>query len=102
MEDQDFVDQVRTHTSQWREWLRQRIRGVGLSVVRGSANFLLINMGTPERAAAADAFLQDQGWFLRRMDSYGFPEHLRLTVGTEDENRGVTDALIDFLEQGNV
>ncbi len=102
LEDQDFVDQVRTHTSQWREWLRQRIRGMGLSVVRGSANFLLINMGTPQQAAAADAFLQQQGWFLRRMESYGFPEHLRLTVGTEDENRGVTDALVEFLEQDHV
>ncbi|MFN3230913.1 MAG: histidinol-phosphate transaminase [Alphaproteobacteria bacterium] len=102
LEDQAFVDQVRTHTSHWREWLRQRIRGMGLSVVRGSANFLLINMGTAEQAAAADEFLREQGWYLRRMDAYGFPEHLRLTVGTEDENHGVTEALVRFLEQGDV
>ena len=59
-------------------------------------------MAAAAKARAADEYLRDKGWYLRRMDSYGFKDHLRLTVGTEAENRGVTDVLAAFLEPARV
>ncbi|MEN3975000.1 histidinol-phosphate transaminase [Emcibacter sp. SYSU 3D8] len=98
LDDREFFDKARAHNTRWRDWLFQRLGGLGLSVVPSAGNFLLIDFGAPERAQAADAYLRDRGWYLRRMESYGFPGHLRLTVGTEAENRGVTDVLAAFME----
>ena len=49
--------------------------------------------------AAADEFLKSRGIILRRVGVYGLPGALRLTVGTEAENRAVVGALAEFLEK---
>jgi histidinol-phosphate aminotransferase len=102
LEDTGHFERARAHNARWRDWLFQRLGGLGLAVVPSAANFLLIDFGAPERAQAADAYLKQHGWYLRRMEAYGFPGHLRLTVGTEAENRGVTDVLAAFLEPARV
>ena len=48
-------------------------------------------------AAAADDYLSARGYILRRVSGYGFPNALRMTVGTEEANRGVVEALKEFL-----
>ena len=62
-------------------------------------NFLLVHFpqDAKRNAAAADAYLAEQGFVLRRMDAYGIPGALRLTVGSEEANRGVVAALKAFL-----
>ena len=44
-------------------------------------------------AQAADAFLHERRIILRRVAEYGLPDALRMTIGTEEENRAVLDAL---------
>ena len=46
----------------------------------------------------ADAYLNDHGIILRRMEAYGLPNCLRMTVGDEEANRAVISALSDFLK----
>ena len=51
---------------------------------------------SPTRATQADAafeFLQSRGILTRKVAAYGLPEHLRITIGTEDEMRAVVAAL---------
>jgi histidinol-phosphate aminotransferase len=48
-------------------------------------------------AAEADRFLIGRGIILRRMEGYGLPRALRLTIGSEDANRAVAAALKEFL-----
>ena len=48
-------------------------------------------------ARDADAFLMKRGLILRQMTSYGLPDCLRLTVGTEEANRMVVSALAEFM-----
>jgi histidinol-phosphate/aromatic aminotransferase/cobyric acid decarboxylase-like protein len=45
----------------------------------------------------ADEFLVSRGLVLRRMEAYGLPGALRLTVGTEAANRAIVLALKEFL-----
>ena len=49
-------------------------------------------------AAQVDAYLNGHGIILRRMEAYGLPHCLRLTVGDEEANRAVVTALTDFLK----
>ncbi len=45
----------------------------------------------------ADAFLQERGIIVRRMEAYGCRRTLRLTVGDEEANRAVVAALKEFM-----
>jgi histidinol-phosphate aminotransferase len=102
LEDEDFVARVREHTSQWRAWLRDELVALGLFVAPSVTNFLLLRFPAEPglSAAEADAFLTARGILLRRMEGYGLPDHLRLTVGTAEENHMVVDSLRDFLRAG--
>ena len=76
--------------------------GLGLRVTPSIGNFLLVHFSDAKGrgAAEADAFLRERGLVLRRVAGYGFPNALRMTVGTEEANRLFVAALGDFLGGG--
>jgi histidinol-phosphate aminotransferase len=63
------------------------------------ANFILIHFPKTKgcTAADADAFLTKRGLVLRRVAAYHLPDALRMTVGGEEANRLVVDALTAFV-----
>jgi histidinol-phosphate aminotransferase len=99
--DRDFLVAARDHNSKWLAWLTQRLTALGLFAVPSVANFVLVKFASVDEARACDLFLQDKGFFLRRMDEYGFPDHLRLTVGAAGENEGVMVAIRAYVQRPN-
>lgn len=99
--DQSYVEKVRLHNFKWREVALQRLRGMGLKVGNTHANFVLPEFPTTEgkTAADADAYLQSQGILVRRVENYGLPNHLRITLGDDADMNRVLDALSVFMEQ---
>jgi histidinol-phosphate aminotransferase len=97
--DQDFVERAIAHNETWLPWLTTEFESLGLVVTPSVGNFLLVHF--PQDAArnahAADAYLQEHGFVVRRMDSYGLAGALRITVGTEEANRGLVICLKAFL-----
>jgi histidinol-phosphate aminotransferase len=92
------VDRAREHNDLWRPWLARELGALGLQVTPAVANFVLVRFAAkPKDAGAAFGFLQARGIVTRQMGAYGLPEHLRITVGLEDEMRAVTASLADFL-----
>jgi histidinol-phosphate aminotransferase len=73
-----------------------RLSEAGLQVHPCTANFLLVDFETPERAVAADMHLRARGIIVRNVKSYGLPSCLRITIGTDEECDLVTEALIAF------
>ena len=98
IEDSAHVQKSIAHNSHWLAWLTDEIGKLGLKVTPSVANFVLIHF--PESkgrtAADADAFLTRRGLILRRVSGYGLPNALRLSVGTEEANHLVVQALKDF------
>ncbi len=96
--DKDHVARVAAFNKQWRGWLTQEIRRLGLRVDDSAANFVLVHFAPGAKdAKAADAFLTSRGVILRAVAAYGLPDALRLTIGTEEANRAVVAALKDFV-----
>src|SRR6185295_11534799 len=98
IEDTAHVQMSKEYTERWRNWLTEEIGKLGLKVTPGVANFVLIHF--PEKgktAADADAFLTQRGLVLRALPNYGLPHALRMTIGTEEANRLVAEALRDFM-----
>jgi len=70
-----------------------------VKVTPSVGNFLLLHFpkGEGRDAKAADAFLTSRGYILRAVGGYGLPHCLRLTIGTEEANRGLVVALSEFM-----
>ena len=97
--DRDRVEKSVAHNDQWLRWLSEELTGLGLRVTPSIGNFILIHFPDERRSAAlADEYLTARGYILRRVAGYGFPNALRMTIGTEEANRGVVAALSDFLK----
>ena len=97
--DRAHLERAVAHNDEWLDWLTREIGALGLRVTPSIGNFFLIHFpDAPGRGAAeADRFLRDRGFVLRRVTGYGFPHALRMSVGSEEANRGVVAALSDFL-----
>lgn len=97
--DTDHMDAARAHNDRWLQWLSEEIGKTGLEVVPSVTNFLLIRFPNEQGRTARDAdeFLMKRGLILRAVASYGLPDCLRLTVGPEEANRLVVQALADFM-----
>jgi len=86
--------------AQWRPWLAQQLGGLGLEVIGPSAaNFVTARFPkTPGKTSQdADAFLASKGLLVRPIGNYGLPDHIRITIGTEAQNRAVVEALAEFM-----
>lgn len=100
MGDRGHVERTVLHNEKWLAWLSEELPRLGLSVTPSVGNFVLIHFPEDGRhsAAAADDYLSSRGYILRRVAAYGFPNALRMTVGSEEANRGVVAALAEFLK----
>jgi len=102
IQDDAHVAKSVEHNEHWLAWLTKEIEALGLKVTPSVGNFLLIHF--PQEAGStakdADAFLSSRGLILRRIEAYGLPHALRLTIGSEEANRLVVAALRDFLKGG--
>ncbi|THD45802.1 MAG: histidinol-phosphate transaminase [Bradyrhizobium sp.] len=102
IEDVGHVAAAVAHNTRWLLWLSEEIARFGIGVTPSVGNFLLLQFpATAGRTAKdADRFLSARGFVLRAVGAYGLPDRLRLTVGTEEANRGIVAALGDFMAAG--
>jgi histidinol-phosphate aminotransferase len=77
-----------------------QLSALGLDVTPSVGNFVLVHFPgkAGKTAPAADAWLTSKGLILRRMDAYGLPGALRLTIGDEAANKAVVAVLAEFME----
>ena len=99
IQDTAHVETARTHNDKWLAWITDEIRKLGLEVTPSIANFVLIHFPIVQGHTAedADAFLTKRGLITRRVKAYKLPNALRMSVGTEEANRLVVQALAEFL-----
>ena len=97
--DNDHVERSRAHNTRWLAWLTEEIGKLGLTVTPSVGNFVLIHFPEAKGRTAkeADAFLTKRGLILRQVGGYKLPNALRMSVGTEEANRLVVQALGEFL-----
>jgi histidinol-phosphate aminotransferase len=97
--DRAHVETSAAHNDHWLPRLSRELAALGLTVTPSVANFVLIHFPDlpGRRAADADAFLMQRGVILRRMEAYGLPGALRMTIGSAAANEATLAALRDFL-----
>ncbi|MBL4802948.1 MAG: histidinol-phosphate transaminase [Emcibacter sp.] len=101
VKDVDFEKKARAHNIQWLNYLRTELISMGLDPIPSVANFILIRFPSAQGATAeaANDFLLKRGYILRWLPGQGLGDCLRLTVGTEEQNRAVIQLLKEFMGQ---
>ncbi|MGH7797770.1 MAG: histidinol-phosphate transaminase [Candidatus Binatia bacterium] len=90
LDDLDHVQRSLDVNRQGLEYLQGEFRRLGLEFVPSRANFVLLRVGKGQEVFQR---LLEQGVIVRPMAGYRFPEHVRVTVGTMEENRKFIAAL---------
>ncbi len=89
--DADFLERTRELVLTGRAYLEAGLTQLGLTFVPSQANFILVSLGRAGQAVYQD--MLKEGVIIRAMDSYGFPEHIRVNVGLPQENERFLAAL---------
>lgn len=100
LQDAGHMQKARNHNTKWRSWLTQQLTDMGIKVSPSQGNFVLAHFKDATTAKAADTYLREQdGVIVRPVANYGLPHALRITIGTEAENRALVDSLRRFMGQ---
>ncbi|SDX10624.1 histidinol-phosphate aminotransferase/N-methylhydantoinase B [Ruegeria halocynthiae] len=85
LKDQAYMVATCRETAMLREGFRTRLQQAGYDVPKSSTNFVLIRMGSPDKAHRADEALRAEGVFLRPQGGAGLADCLRATIGAADD-----------------
>ena len=96
--DRAYLSRAAVLNEVWRDWLAKRLAEAGVPCTPSHGNFLLAHFGAtgPASAGEADAWLKTRGIIVRRMEGYGLPAHLRISIGDEEACRAVAEAIAAF------
>ncbi len=75
--------------------LQSGLQALGIGSIPSAANFLLADMGRP--AGPLDEALLRRGIIVRLVGNYGLSQHLRITVGTSEQNQAFLRAVRELV-----
>jgi histidinol-phosphate aminotransferase len=88
--DREHQAETKRLTDEGRKYLEREFGALGLTFVPGEANFVLVRVGDGKATFRA---LLRKGVIVRALSGYNFPEWVRISVGTMEENRQCIAAL---------
>ncbi len=90
MDDHDHVRRTLENNAEGIDYLEREFKRMGLAYVPSHANFILTEVGDGN---AVFNHLLKLGVIVRPMGGYGWPRHVRISVGLPAENRRLVEAL---------
>ncbi|RMF23190.1 MAG: histidinol-phosphate transaminase [Deltaproteobacteria bacterium] len=98
LSDEDHVERSRRTAWQGLRMFAEAFSELGLEFVPSQANFVLVDVGDGARVATA---MLQHGVIVRPMNAYRMPSMIRVTAGTEEENRRCIEVLRQVLSEEN-
>lgn len=95
--DTAFHDDTLRVVREGRVFLSRELAALGCRVYPSQANFIMFEAPASSDPARLFEALLQRGLILRPLNSYGLPRHLRVSVGTPEENSLLIAALHDLL-----
>lgn len=91
LEDTDYRDFILSTNREGIRYLTAELGAMGIDVTPSYSNFILANLHR-DAVPVVDALLR-VGFIVRPCRSWGYPEHIRITVGSPEQNRRFVEAL---------
>lgn len=94
LEDREFVETSRQVNAAGLAQLTSGFENLGLETYHSAANFLLLRV---EKTKEVFEILQSKGVITRPLTPYSMPHHLRISIGTADQNSRLLALLEEML-----
>lgn len=91
LEDGACIQRVRDRTARRRRWFTEALRSVGFYVHDSSANFVTVQVR--DSADVRRRLLSEHGIAVRDTSDMGYPNHVRISLGADEELERVLAAL---------
>lgn len=91
LKDDPYLKESVAINSEEKKYVEEQLSDQGFEYIRSVANFITFDCGT-EALPLFDRLLR-QGVIVRSIANYGMPNHLRVTIGTREENMKFASAL---------
>ncbi|MSQ55574.1 MAG: histidinol-phosphate transaminase [Betaproteobacteria bacterium] len=96
LDDMEFVARSYAGNLQGMRQVEEGAKKLGVEWIPSHGNFITLRVG---KAAEIYRRLLKRGVIVRPVANYGMPEHLRITIGTEEENERFLGALAASLKE---
>ncbi|PIR37698.1 MAG: histidinol-phosphate transaminase [Alphaproteobacteria bacterium CG11_big_fil_rev_8_21_14_0_20_39_49] len=97
VKDVEFTKKTKDFNNLQLQNMTLELNNIGLESVPSVGNFILVDFKNAQKANYAFEFLMEQGIIVRPVGNYGLDQFLRITIGLEDENKAVINALTQFM-----
>lgn len=97
LDDAAFIERSSALNHVGMQQLTAGFKALGLEWIESRGNFVTVRVGDSARIFRQ---LLEQGVIVRPVAGYGLPEHLRVSVGVENENKRFLDALANCVKAG--
>ena len=95
LDDVDHISNTINSNAQGMLQLTEGFKKLGLGWIDSEANFVLVHLKQP--GMPIYQALLSKGVIVRPVDNYELPDHLRISIGTEEENQLFLQALSEIL-----
>ena len=81
------------------KFMEIELENLGVKFINSSTNFILINLSDKDKHSAKNAalFFKNNGVLVREMNVYNLPNYIRVSLGTEEENKYFLKLLKKFI-----
>lgn len=101
LDDQEFLSQSYQINAEGMTFLEQGLQQLGFDFIASSGNFITMfcdpNLG--QNAADINQKLLENGVIIRPLMGYQMPNHLRITIGTKEENQRFLETLAKIMKK---
>ncbi len=97
LEDQQFLSQTLNLNTNGLQYLSDELRKLNVETIPSAANFITTVWESGDRAHSIAEELLKRGIIVRPLDSFGWPNCLRVSTGLESENEAFIETLTSVI-----
>ena len=98
--DEEYKDRVVRIVQEEKQFYYRRLENIGFHAIRSHGNFIFVRTGL--KGSYVEESLLKKGIMIRDGTEFGFPEYVRISIGTHEENIKVIEALESLPEVGRM
>ena len=95
--DKNFINKAIKHNKKWKPFIEKKLNNLGLTIIPGVANFVLVKFKNTKQANNCYTYLESKEIYVRKINEYGLPQFLRITVGLKNENITLCKTISKFI-----
>jgi histidinol-phosphate aminotransferase len=101
LDDQPFLQQTQRMVVAGRQRFYDVFDSTGIQYVKSYANSVMMVLNSENEAAGLSDFMLKEGVILRRLQAFGLPSCIRVTVGIDEEMNHFEEVLQKFVKAGS-